>query len=324
MTIAHPPPAMDVPSDGRQPQIVNMRQVERRRWAHWTALRANTWELAARDGRRDVRVQCFERLEPSDVNGTQLTADYVPSHRNIFDVFVLNVRLPLSGDLSSQIENFSGQLVYRPEGLLFAGGKPMSQSTAAPNTDHVLINVYVQTQGPGGQPLLTLDRIATAADHVSETWEGRLVRERGEYVAPDGQVREALQVCWESVMGHPYPFPDPPAVDGMVKFSLAAYPWRESACGSGVKVKEIAKFGDIGPSFSFVKLEAGAEVAAQRLPKHTFAAVIAGRVSNSALDLDELHVMLASPGDEISSLRAAKPTLLWLVDWNSDAVRPAC
>jgi hypothetical protein len=306
------------PDDG-QPQVVDMRQVKRRRWPHWTALCANTWELAASDGRRDVRVQCFERLEPSDVNGTQLTASYVPSHRNIFDVFVLNARLPLSGDLSSQIENLGGHLVYRPEGLLFAGGKPMSQSTAAPNTDHVLINVYVQTQGPGGQPLLTLDRIAAAADHVSETGEGRLVRERGEYIAPDGQVREALEVCWESVMGHPYPFPDPPAVDGMVKFSLASYPWRESGCGPGVKVKEIAAFGDIGPSFSFVKLEAGAEVAARRLHKHTFAAVIAGRISNKVLNLDSSHVMLASPGDEISSLRADQPTLLWLVDWNAAA-----
>jgi hypothetical protein len=324
MTIAHPPPGTGAPPDGGQPQIVNMRQVERRRWPHWTALSANTWELATRDGRRDVRVQCFERLEPGDVNRTQLTAEYVPSHRNIFDVFVLNARLPLSGDQSSRIENFSGQLIYRPEGLLFAGGKPMSQSTAPPNTDHVLVNVYVQTQGPGGQPLLTLDRIATAADHVSETGEGRLVRERGEYVAPDGQVREALEVCWESVMGHPYPFPDPPAVDGMVKFSLAAYPWRESACGSGVKVKEIATFGDIGPSFSFAKFEAGAEVAARRLHKHTFAAVIVGRVSGKMLNLDESDVMLASPGDEISSLRADKPTLLWLVHWNSAAARPAC
>ena len=238
MTIAHPPPAMDVPSDGRQPQIVNMRQVERRRWAHWTALRANTWELAARDGRRDVRVQCFERLEPSDVNGTQLTADYVPSHRNIFDVFVLNVRLPLSGGPELADRKLERPARLPAGGLALCRGKPMSQSTAPPNPDHVLINVYVQTQGPGGQPLLTLDRIATAADHVSETGEGRLVRERGEYVAPDGQVREALEVCWESVMGHPYPFPDPPAVDGMVKFSLAAYPWRESACGSGVKVKD--------------------------------------------------------------------------------------
>lgn len=311
MTIAHPP-------------VVNMRQVERRRWPHWTALSANTCELAARDGRRDVRVQCFERLEPSDVNGTQLTAAYVPSHRNIFDVFVLNVRLPLSGDLSAQIENLSGQLVYRPEGLLFAGGKPMSQSTAPPNTDHVLVNVYVQTQGPGGQPLLTLDRIAAAADHLSETGPGRLVRERGEYIAPDGQVREALEVCWESVMGHPYPFPDAPAVDGMVKFSLAAYPWRESSCGTGMKVKKIAAFGDNGPSFSFAKFEAGAEVAARRLHKHTFAAVIVGRVSNRLLNLDESHVMLASPGDEIGSLRAEKPTLLWLVDWNADAAGPAC
>ena len=131
----------------------------------------------------NVRVQCFERLEPSDVNRTQLAADYVPSHRNIFDVFVLNARLPLSADPSSQIENFGGELAYRPEGLLFSGGKPTSQSTAPPNRDHVLVNVYLQTEGPGGQPLLTLDRIAAAADHLSKTGEGRLARERGEYVS---------------------------------------------------------------------------------------------------------------------------------------------
>lgn len=301
-----------------------MRQVKPRRWPHWTALCTNTWELAASDGRRNVRVQCFERLEPSDVNRTQMAADYVPSHRNIFDVFVLNARLPLSADLSSQIENFGGELVYRPEGLHFSGGKPTSQSTAPPNRDHVLVNVYLQTEGPGGQPLLTLDRIAAAADHLSKTGEGRLARERGEYVAPDGQIREALEVCWESVMGHPYPFPDPPPVDGMVKFGLASYPWRESACGPGVKVKAIAAFGGIGPSFSFVKLETGAEVPSRRLRRYTFAALIVGRVSATGGDLDEMHVMLGGPGDKISSLRADKPTLLWLIDWNADAVARAC
>jgi hypothetical protein len=300
------------------PQIVDMRQVKPRRWPHWTALCTNTCELATGDGRRNVRVQCFERLEPSGVNRTQMAADYVPSHRNIFDVFVLNARLPLAADPSEQIENFGGELTYRPEGLLFSGGQPTSQSTAPPNRDHVLVNVYLQTQGPGGQPLLTLDRIAAAADHLSQAGEGSLARERGEYIAPDGQVREALEVCWESAMGHPYPFPDPPAVDGMVKFSLAAYPWRESAPGSGVKVKTIAKFGDIGPSFSFLKLETGAELASQRLKNYTFAAVIAGRISAAALDLDEMHVMLGAPGDEIGSLRADKPTLLWLIDWKGE------
>jgi hypothetical protein len=258
------------------------------------------------------------------VNRTQMAASYVPSHRNIFDVFVLNARLPLAADPSEQIEDFGGELTYRPEGLLFSGGKPTSQSTAPPNRDHVLVNVYLQTEGPGGQPLLTLDRIAVAADHLSKAGEGRLARERGEHVAPDGQVREALEVCWETVMGHPYPFPDPPPVDGMVKFRLASYPWRESAPGSGVKVKTIAKFGDIGPSFSFVKLETGAEVASRRLRRYTFAAVIAGRISGTALDIGEMNVMLGGPGDEIGSLRADKPTLLWLIDWNADPVAQEC
>ena len=120
-------------------------------------------------------------------------------------------------------------------------------------------------------------------------------------------------------MGHPYPFPDPPPVDGMVRFSLAPYPWREPAPGSGMKVKTIARFGDIGPSLSFVKLETGAEVASRRLRSYTFAAVIAGRIRGTAGDLDELHVMLGAPGDEIGSLRADKPTLLWLVNWDAEA-----
>jgi len=260
-----------------------------------------------------VRVQCFERLAPSDANRTQMAASYVPSHRNIFDVFVLNARLPLTADPNEQIENLGGELTYRPEGLHFSGGKPTSQSTAPPNRDHVLVNVYLQTEGPGGQSLLTLDRIAAAADDLSETGEGRLDRERGEYIAPDGQVREALEVCWETAMGHPYPFPDPPPVDGMVRFNLAPYPWRSQA--PGMKVKTIAAFGDTGPSFSFLKLETGAELASRRLKSYTFAAVIAGRISGAARDLDELHVMLGAPGDEIGSLRADKPTLLWLIDW---------
>lgn len=123
-------------------------------------------------------------------------------------------------------------------------------------------------------------------------------------------------MCWETVMGHPYPFPDPPPVDAMVRFRLAPYPWRQRR--PGVKVKTVATFGDIGPSFSFVKLETGAELASRRLKNYTFAAVIAGRISAAALDLDEMNVMLGAPGDEIGSLRADKPTLLWLIDWKGE------
>ena len=79
--------------------------------------------------------------------------------------------------------------------------------------------------------------------------------------------------------------------------------------------------GDQSAIFDADYEAAGAEVASRRLHRYTFAAVIAGQVSSSMLTLGDLHVILGSPEDEIKSLRADKPTLLWLVDWNADAAR---
>src|SRR6516165_8810625 len=117
------------------PLQLDMRKVPRRPLHHWTLLSSNLAELTAGDQGRTVRVLCFERLEPSRVNNTQMAAPYVPRHRNSYDVFVLNIELPANVSGVEQLDKLGGELLYRREGLLFEGGVPMSQGVGPPNED---------------------------------------------------------------------------------------------------------------------------------------------------------------------------------------------
>ena len=163
----------------RTPLQLDMTTVPRRPLPHWTLLSSNLAELTAGDQGRTVRVLCFERLEPSRVNNTQMAAPYVPRHRNSYDVFVMNVELPGNVSGLDQLDELGGELLYRPEGLLFEGGVPMSQGLGPPNEDFVQINLYVHTEGPSGEPLLTFDRVETLLDRLATELPGEFLRERG-------------------------------------------------------------------------------------------------------------------------------------------------
>jgi hypothetical protein len=235
-------------------------------------------------------------------------------------VFVLNIELPANVSGVEQLDKLGGELLYRPEGLLFEGGVPMSQGVGPPNEDFVQINLYLHTEGPSGEPLLTFDRVEKLLDRLATELPGEFIREKGEYVE-DGATREALEVCWEAAMGRPYAFLEPPALGGVTRFGLSSYPWRDAAMMPGVRCKAIASFNATGPTFSLIRVAEGAELSEVEALGHRFVANVTGRLRSGSRQFQGLGVLFASPGDRIGPFVAEEPTLLFAVDWQLGSSR---
>lgn len=292
----------------------DLRQVQRSPWPHWTSLRVNTCELLDPSGGRVVRVVCFERLEPGDV--TQMSAGYVPRHRNSYDVLAVNLKLPLPDSGLDPVEPIGGHVSLRPECLLWQGGSGMP--VPAPITDHVEINIYLHSEGPSGEPMITLDRLAAAVAKLDSDHPGHMRHEHGEYLEPDGTLREALEVCWETVMGRPFAYSDPPRLGVPLTMPMGAYPWYSSSEQPGVHVKPFITIGAMGPSLKLVKLDEGADLDGVMLDGHRFVSVLAGGIRYDGQHVGDLNVIFGSPGDQLGPIVAEQPSLLWVVDWNAN------
>jgi hypothetical protein len=294
-------------------QIQNMRQVQQLAWPHWTAMRTNTHEFVDPEGDRGVRVFCVERLEPGEV--TQMASDYVPPHRNSYDVLFVTLQLPLSDTGVDAAEPIGGSFTYRPECLWTEGGKSFPASP--PVSDHIQVNVYLHTNGHSGQPMITLGQVSEVLEELEREHPGSVQRARGEYLAPDGSVRETLEVCWERVMGYAFPYPAPQPLSFPMNFSVTAFPWHRSLNEPGVRYKPLVRINALGPVVKLVHLGEGAVLGAIPIDNYRFLSVLAGRVSYGQESLSDLTVLFGSPGAQLQQIVAEEPTLLWVIDWQA-------
>jgi hypothetical protein len=272
---------------------------------------ANTYEFVDREHGRVVRVFSVERLEPGDT--TQMALEYVPRHRNSYDVLFVNLKFPLPGSGPNLAEPIGGTLTYRPECLWSEGGT--TYAATPPVSGHIEVNIYLQSEGSSGEPMVTLRQVASAVASLDREQPGCLQHARGEYLAPDGTVREALEVCWERIVGGKFPYPDPPPLDFPLTFPVAAYPWHPSPSEHGVQYKSFVSVNATGPFVKLVRLDEGAELGSVSLDEHRLVAVLAGRVRYESESLSDLNVLFGSPGTVLAQMVAEEPTLLWVVQW---------
>jgi hypothetical protein len=291
-------------------QCRGMRAVARRAWPHWQALRVNTCELTDPAETRHVRVVLFERLDPGEQ--TQLAPAYIPGHRNSYDVLSVNVNLPLQGSGADLVEPLGGEVGYRPEGLY---SQAMPGPNPRPPEGHVQVNIYLHATGPSGARMVTLDEIAGAIAGLDVDRLSRMRLVEGEYVEADGTVREALEVCWEEIMGRPITYPDPPCVSAPVIFPITATPWTDAPDRPGVEVKRFAGLKHTGVSMELLRLGDGARLPAQALVGSRFVAVLAGRIRFDGACVHDLSVMFGGPGQVFGELEAEANSLLWMVNW---------
>jgi hypothetical protein len=289
-----------------------MSKVRRSPWPHWTSFSPNTHEFIDPAGDHRIRVVCFERLHPGG-EGTIMSAGYVPSHANSYDVLFANLQLPLPDAGRDPVDPIDGILAMRPESLFTQGRSAMPAQP--PATDHIQVNIYLHVEGPSGEPLITLPELAAMVAKLEREQPDRVRADKGEYVAADGTVHELLEVCWERRMGRKFRYPKPPRLNVPLVLPVNAYAWSASAVDSGVHIKPFLSISAGGPVIKLVKLDKGAKFATTRLDKHRFIAVLAGAVNDRGKSLSDLSVLYGPPGEMFGTLVAEQPTLLWVVDW---------
>ena len=71
-----------------------------------------------------------------------------------------------------------------------------------------------------------------------------------------------------------------------------------------------------GPITSLIRLEAGACLPAQKLRDHRILAVMAGSITLGDTVLKDRMVAFGVPGDEMPTVTATEPSLLWVVRYS--------
>lgn len=289
-----------------------MSQVRRSPWPHWTSFNPNTHEFIAPTGDHRIRVVCFERLHPGG-EGTIMSASYVPSHANSYDVLFANLKLPLPDAGRDPVDPIDGILSMRPESLFTQGRGAMPAQP--PATDHIQVNIYLHVDGPSGEPMIMLPELVETVAELERDQPDRVRADKGEYVAADGTVHELLEVCWEKRMGRKFRYPQPPRLSVPLVLPVNAYVWAASRTDPGAHIKPFLSIAAGGPVIKLVKLDKGAKLGAKKLDKHRFMAVLAGAVRDHSNTSGELSVLYGPPGESFGTLVAEQPTLLWVVDW---------
>ena len=294
-------------------EVKDMRNVQSAPWPHHTDARNNTYEFVDAEGGRTVRVVRCARLEPGELNHAAIYRR--PRHRNQYDVLAISAQMRSSGAIEDRADPIGGVVMVRPEGLLFEGGAPDGEAALAPRSEHAQVSVFLHTNGPSGEPLITLAEVAEAVQELERDGAGRIDAANGEYIEPGGTVRELFEVCWETIMGRPFPYPEPPQLNVPLECPIAVYPWYPSRTEQGVQVKPFAALSALGPIVKLVKLDEGAKLDARTLENHRLLAILVGEIRCGKLDLLDLTVLFCKPGDELPSIVADRPSLIWDVQW---------
>ena len=112
---------------------------------------------------------------PQAVSYTHLDVykrQYVPRHRNSYDVLFVNLKFPLPGSGPNLAEPIGGTLTYRPECLWSEGGT--TYAATPPVSGHIEVNIYLQSEGSSGEPMVTLRQVASAVASLDREQPGCL------------------------------------------------------------------------------------------------------------------------------------------------------
>jgi hypothetical protein len=216
---------------------------------HPVVIRGNDsgWQETAHraNGRRGKNFGFFDQDRGiairAAVNVTKSTR-YTPRHRHVFD----QVRFILSGKVKYGREVYGpGDCIYLPEGV------PYGPEDASVSEEK--IGLTMQFTGPSQTPKPHPADLARAQKELEQI--GKF--EGGIFVWPDGRKQDGSEAVVERLMGDELKYP-PPRYSDIVVMRSYNYPWRTLNGISGVSVKHLGYFNEVGPNIKLVKIEPGA------------------------------------------------------------------
>ncbi len=173
---------------------------------------------------------------------TSIRDFHSPRHKHTFD----QVRYILSGAVKYGREVYGPETcLYLPEGVSYG---PMQSYE-----DSVRTSVGLQFPGPSRIPYPTSADIARAREELSKL--GKF--EKGIFAWSDGRKQDSFEAIAERLMGEELSYPAPRYKDYVV-MNAENYDWRPLKNTSGVFVKHLGYFNEVGPNIKILRMDPGA------------------------------------------------------------------
>jgi hypothetical protein len=226
-----------------------------------------------------------------------------PRHKHTFD----QVRYILSGFVKYGREVYGPETcLYLPEGVPYG---PMQS-----HEDSIRTSVGLQFPGPSRIPYPSSADIARAREELSQLGEF----EKGIFCWADGRKQDSFEAIAERLMGEELSYPPPRYKDYLV-MNAENYTWQPLKNTSGVFVKHLGYFNEVGPNIKVVRMEPGASTQPGFSSWQQVRFIVEGEVSYEQQTYEAVSCMYFPAGKSYTATTTSKGAKLFIVQLASPA-----
>ena len=220
-------------------------------------------------GRKGKNFGFFDRAQGVCLNASMsvYTSERLnPRHKHDFD----QVRYYARGGENYSKQVFGpGDCVYFPEGVSYG-----PTFTAAGCDENVRLGM--QFQGPSKRPFF--QRVEVQKGELALRELGGTFDDKGIFIWPNGRKQDSAEAIREYLGGKEIEYPKARYDDYVVMHSNE-YPWSPLDGASGVAVRHLGYFNEVGPNIKMVKIDAGASTLPGTAPCQQVRYVIEGEIA---------------------------------------------
>jgi hypothetical protein len=188
-----------------------------------------------------------------------------PRHKHDFDQVRYYVR---GGENYSKQVFGPGDCVYFPEGVSY--GPTFTAEGFEEN-----VRLGMQFQGPSRRPFFQRLQVQKGELELREL--GGTFDDKGLFIWPNGRKQDSAEAIREHLGSQPISYPKA-RYDEYVVMHSNEYPWIPLDGVSGVAVKHLGYFNELGPNIKLVQLDAGASTQPGTAPCQQIRYVVDGEV----------------------------------------------
>lgn len=242
------------------------------------------------------------------IHVTQCADDVQPRHRHTFE----QIRYVVSGSMTYGRNRTAraGDCVYFPESVPYG---PVSYEEGE--------IFLLQWRGPSEHgAFLDYVKFKNAANEMREFGEFDLSK-GGVFRHAAGRVQDGYEAVAEYILGRPIHYSEP-RFNSQIQMRGSAFPALEIDGVSGVLVKHLGCFGEVGPNIKLIEFQAGSILPAGRAQSQQTWDVIRGSVSYDGKSYSEQTVIDVAPGADRAQIRAETPTEMLVIQLGTSRGRP--
>ena len=223
-----------------------------------------------------------------------------PRHKHTFE----QVRYFIDGNMRFGDETYdAGDCVYFPEGLAYG------PQLGVPGSDS--LHLALQWGGPAGiyYPSKSEQHEARQALSTRGTFTD------GMYTRSDGSVVDGFEAIVEQLTGKPCVYPAP-RYERPIRMRTGAFAWQPFGDAAGVAIRRLARFNEVGPEISMLRLAKNARLPEGRAFGDEVRLLISGEIRYGEAALDAVSCTYVPDDGRIDPIHATADSVLLAVRFN--------